>query len=364
MRFYSQMITKTHRRRPVTAALTGRLLAAIAALGLTQPLYASGITELDADEVYAILQLDTAELDQLRQQQIINIDRPDLEQSERELVVTSMMVLDKPLPDIITALRNDVTFTHADMTIDWREIHSPADFDHAVLTQSEFKEVNYLLRKNPANQFNLSEQELQQFAKIRAIADSLSDTEKLERVNHTYRNILRERYHVYRRQGLNGIAPYIRKKGAMLPPGEELRLASESMGLIERHFPQFYQTLLTFPDAGHEFEQRFFWVKNRVEKRPTFILTHRMADIGDNYALIMERQYYVGHTYNSLQIIIGWLDDQDDNTFVGLVNSVSTDKVAAFGNLGRTIGRKRVEQQLVRLLEDIRAELGAHQTQN
>jgi len=43
------------------------------------------------------------------------------------------------------------------------------------------------------------------------------------------------------------------------------------------------------------------------ENRPLFVLKHWISDIQPAYALITERQYYLSHPLDSLQVVIGWL---------------------------------------------------------
>ncbi|MGH9361355.1 MAG: hypothetical protein ACRD2T_05515, partial [Thermoanaerobaculia bacterium] len=57
--------------------------------------------------------------------------------------------------------------------------------------------------------------------------------------------------------------------------------------------------------SGKIISKDFLWVKQRVEGRPAFILAHRLFyRVGDG-ALMAERQFYAGHSYNSLQIFVG-----------------------------------------------------------
>ncbi len=44
----------------------------------------------------------------------------------------------------------------------------------------------------------------------------------------------------------------------------------------------------------------FMWLKQNVQDRPTFVLSHRMQFEDKGLVLHVERQFYVGQSYNSL----------------------------------------------------------------
>jgi len=94
------------------------------------------------------------------------------------------------------------------------------------------------------------------------------------------------------------------------------------------------------------------------ENRPLFVLKHWISDIQPAYALITERQYYLSHPLDSLQVVIGCLPYRQ-GTLVGLLNQAFTEKVDV--GIGRSIakgfGRKVVEKKIRPIFENLRAAL-------
>ena len=72
-----------------------------------------------------------------------------------------------------------------------------------------------------------------------------------------------------------------------------------------------------------------------------------------------ERQFYVGQSYNSLQILYG-LVPTAGKTIVFYLNRTSTDQVAGFPTGTRhSLGRKIMEKEVRRPLEEVLASLGS-----
>src|SRR5262249_10879977 len=134
----------------------------------------------------------------------------------------------------------------------------------------------------------------------------------------------------YMERGLSGIAPYDRDGGKVADPAAELRGATSALTYLARVDPSLFEAFLNFPrgDAAG-LESRFLWLKQRVQDRPAFILSHRVLAVRDGVAFAAERQFYVGRSYNSLQIVAG-LVPCDGKTLVFYLNRTSTDQVAGF----------------------------------
>jgi hypothetical protein len=78
---------------------------------------------------------------------------------------------------------------------------------------------------------------------------------------------------------------------------------------------------------------QFYWVKQMESNRPLFVLKHWILDVQSDYTLITERRFYLNHSLNSLQVVIGCLP-HGDRTLVVLLNQVFTEKRFA----GRAVG--------------------------
>ncbi|MEI6085796.1 MAG: hypothetical protein WCS70_16045, partial [Verrucomicrobiota bacterium] len=140
-------------------------------------------------------------------------------------------------------------------------------------------------------------------------------------------------------------------------PGKELELAiKETMTAAPRQ--DFFNALLRFPaNPLADVEHRYYWFKQTVENRPTFILAHRTERHTATAALLTEEQFYVGHSYNSNFIAGGALEVQG-GTLVFYVNRTFTDQVAGWGSsLKHSIGRSQMLSEVKASLTRIREQL-------
>ena len=71
----------------------------------------------------------------------------------------------------------------------------------------------------------------------------------------------------------------------------------------------------------------------------------------EHLVLRIERQFYVGQSYNSLQITIG-LFPSGDKTTLFYLNRTSTDQVAGFMSGARqSVGRNMMEEEVRKLFD-------------
>lgn len=222
-------------------------------------------------------------------------------------------------------------------------------------TLSSFKELNFklgdkneadLLAAKPGDTFNLSAQE---FKTLQAISQGHTDS-----IAEVYRNILFERWQAYRKEGLKGIATYDRGSGKVSDPGKELRIAILSNKVLPNHFPELYQFWLNYPAVmPANAEERFFLINRQVENRATAVLLHRIILAENAGGIILSRQFYVGHSYNSNQFIIGCLPYRN-GSLIFYTNRTFTDQVTGFGSslkhsVGREQMRRRMEKHLINI---------------
>ena len=84
-----------------------------------------------------------------------------------------------------------------------------------------------------------------------------------------------------------------------------------------------------------------------------------MGEASGEHGFFMERQYYVGNTYNS-QAIGAWAVTVEDGTFVIYANATYTDQVTgALTRLKRSVGRGQVAKGLRAHFEKLRADVEA-----
>jgi hypothetical protein len=276
------------------------------------------------------------------------------EGSDKELAAGLVFRIRAPLAKVMQAIREGKTFEVNRDIISFGK--ADGGLDKLGYTAEEAGEALAVLNAGPGSRFNLSNAEIGRFRALKAklkSADPRKDPQALEAVNAEYRAILADRLTAYRSGGVKAIAPYSRGEGES-KPAEELELAANEARLGNL-FPEFHQNLVGYPSAPQEgIEHEYWWFKQRVEKRPVFILAHRMYQPGAGYALMMERQIYVGASYNSSQTIAGGIED-GGAVIVLYGNRCFTDQVAGeMSGMKHNIGRGQMVDDLKAYFENVR----------
>jgi cold shock CspA family protein len=208
-------------------------------------------------------------------------------------------------------------------------------------------EASDFLTAKPGSQFNLSAEE---FQSLKSTSSSQPDT-----ASKAYQKILLQRWQAYRKNGLKGIATYDRGNSKAANPGGELLTATQNNKVLARYFPELYKAWLNYPAAfPASAEEKFLWRNRQVENRPTAILTHRVMMSTGTGEVILARQFYVGHSYNSNQLTIACLPYRD-GSLVFYANRTFTDQVAGFGSsLKHSIGQKQAQSEMTKQLKNLR----------
>ena len=170
---------------------------------------------------------------------------------------------------------------------------------------------------------------------------------------------MKERIAAYQARGMAGIAPYAREGGKTAEPQQELLTATNALQVLSQKMPQVFQAFAKYPqgDPG-QLEHRFYWLKQMIQDRPTFVLSHRCVHVDPPLAFLAERQFYVGQSYNSLQVVVG-LFPLEGKTLVFYLNRTSTDQVAGFMQGTRhSMGRKIMAKEIRAHLGELRQKAG------
>jgi hypothetical protein len=268
--------------------------------------------------------------------------------SERELAVGLTFLVQQPVPNLLEAFLSAV-----DMKADPQLMASvvirgsPDDFADLVLPSDE---ANRYLAARPGDALNLSPDEIQAF---HALATAGGDPRS--NVERQLKSMLFDRYHAYLTNGLDGIAAYARGGGAR-KPSEELRAAAEAASLLNKYAPDLWLVLRSYPrgkPAG--LEERFCLLRYNLDGRPNYTLRHRMALPFGGGVVLVDRDFYVSHGYNTSQAISG-LVAVPEGTVVFYRGRVSTDQVAGLGSsMKRTVGRSVMAKQLTQIFQRSRA---------
>jgi hypothetical protein len=234
----------------------------------------------------------------------------------------------------------------------------PGAFARFAFTSRESPHARDLLAGGPGSPWNLSTAEWSALATLRGATAPTGDGAPSEALaSEAYRGVLRERWRAYRSAGLAGIAPYARRGGASDPAGY-LRAAARDAAAFRGWRPGLEEALLGYPAAEPAgLASRFWWSKRPVQGRPAAILTHQLLHAGADLVLSVERQFFVGHTYNAAQRLLGGIPF-GNGTLLFAADRVSTDQVAGFGSeMKRALGRRMLRAELARRLEALRRAL-------
>ncbi len=301
-------------------------------------------------------------LEELKEGRIVAIGLPGVD-SDTELKVLMSILVPASLKDTVTVLQEQ---SNVNGVLAVEEIGTaPSDsqlsvvFGKVTYSGEEMEEVKRLLKVSAGSQFNFSSEEIS-LIKSRADAlgkDAAVDDKAVKAMSSAMADVLKRRYLAYREKGLDGLTPYQTGDSDQPNPSRELELATESMGMMEDLMPSYYNCLRFYPKKCTSiFHQQFFWAKQEEGGRPMFSLKHWLLDVQSEYAVITERQFYLNHSLNSLQVVIGCLK-HPDGTLVVLLNQVFTEKVnVGIGKvIAVTIGRNQVEKRVRPMFEHLRA---------
>ncbi|MGD0962054.1 MAG: hypothetical protein ABSB19_19770 [Methylomonas sp.] len=232
------------------------------------------------------------------------------------------------------------------------------DFKGFAFSPKQIDEVLDLLDTEESDRFNLSSHEISSFSALQNASEDTDNTILVKKVSQKYREILQQRWQAYRNSGLKGIADYSRADG-VASPSAELNISAESCKVLTHFFPELSHGWNNYPAAlPSGAEERFYWINRLVENRPTAILAHSVFQVTNFGSLILGRQFYVGHSYNSNHMCAGVLPYRD-GALVFYIESTSTDQVAGIANgLRHIIGREQLKYQMIKHLEKLSQTFG------
>lgn len=267
--------------------------------------------------------------DRVRAGEIVSVALPE---AENELAVVIALLVPGSVGAFFEEIRSNDIFEVDVATLAAERVDEPSPSASLGAFELPGTELSQLREAEAGYAFNLTQAEAQ------ALRGTETDAETLS----AYRALLERRIGAYQKSGLSAIAPYDRG-GEASRPSEELRAAVADLKPLAPHMPEFYEAFAAYPEASDEaVEHQLWWQLLNVEGRPTAVLSHRLFEERDDYAVLAARQYYVGRSYNSMQVIVGIfaLRGEVDRSLVLYSNRTFTDRVAGFGSSARhRIGR-------------------------
>ena len=308
-------------------------------------------------EVLGVLGMNKRQIDELAQGQPVAYALS--EGSAEELAVGLVWYLPVALDKVAGQLRQvnpnplDVDVTAHGILTD----HSGAGSLAPVVLSEE--EAQALLEAGPGDEFNLSAHEID---KLKTFKQSLKRTPQRsieDAAGEHFREILLQRYEAYRRGGTNAIAPYARKEGTDSKPSLELRQAADTSAILSRYFPALSKAWLDYPQALPQGAvEAFPWVEKKVEGRLSAILRHRIDMDWNDGVLVLTREFYAPHSYNSSQWITGCLPYLDGTVIFQQVRSFTDQVAGVASDVKHVVGRELLKDKMLKSFERLCEVLG------
>jgi hypothetical protein len=340
--------------RNLNPALLGAALCGIVLLLLHLP----AIAETPSVEaVLAVLGMDAGQIAELAQGKPVTYSLK--EGSADELGVGLAWYLPVPLLKVTGQLRLenpdllDVDVTaHGMLT----EHDGTAALAPIVLSKEEAEDI---MEAEAGDEFNLSAQEIDSFKTLKQTLKRTPYRAITDAASQQYREILLKRFEAYRRGGTEAIAAYARQDTLDSKPSLELRQSAQESPLLTRYFPALNKAWLEYPKPlPPGTAESFPWVQKDVEGRSAAILRHRINVDWNGGVLVLTREFYAAHSYNSSQWITGCMSYRDGTVVFQQVRSY-TDQVAGVGSeVKHLVGRELLKDKMVKSFERLCGVLG------
>lgn len=224
----------------------------------------------------------------------------------------------------------------------------------AAFAFKDSKEIDKLLSSDRAKNFHLSSEEQAMLEKQLAGLNA-NQSGSTEKAMAAYREVLAGRFEAYAKSGLDGVAPYVDGSNTLLPAATLKSATEQAKSFLSKHFPDFWAALDGFPKNGSQaIASDFYWVDRKVEGRPAAVLVHHLYEATDDYLMVSQRQYYVGHTYESLQMF-GLAMPTESGSVIFSVNSIYTEQITGFfSGVAQSVGEKRTKESMIKHFEAVR----------
>ena len=94
--------------------------------------------------------------------------------------------------------------------------------------------------------------------------------------------------------------------------------------------------------------------------RPAVVLAHRAQNEGTQVQFLLQRDFFVGHTFDALQILMGVVPAGEDQCVLFYTNLTFTEQVTGFASsAAHGIGRKIMTGEILELFEAVKADASA-----
>jgi len=272
-----------------------------------------------------------------------------------QLIAAVAMQLNAPIATLVENVRKGLNIERDQGVMAFGKLtdrSETVEFEQALYTIKDRDEIKRLIDLKADGTFNLSKPEMKALGKaLRGV--KTVDSSAVDIASEVYQSVLAGRAQDYLNKGLDGIADY--EAGAVLEPAKQLHAVyDQAKSFLDDFFPTFSRALGEFPhEQSPNISSDMYWIKREVEGRPTFILAHQMVQSGEDYMLLSQRQFFVGHTYQSLQVVAIALPTEKGSA-VFYANSAFTDKITGFmSGVAQSVGQSRTKKSLTTYFEEV-----------
>ncbi len=289
------------------------------------------------------------------------------DEEKKELALTIAVKVPRSPKEVFADLVTKAFFEIDRSILEWGVIEeAPASAASFAELMIRDKELDRLLKVDAGNDFNLSEEEI---ASLQATTKKLRGQSKAERragIMQAYRELLAARVEAYRAAGIAGIARYHRGRKYSNPAQDLLQALPASSSLIAREAPEFYDRLSASSvrtTSGRDSEGvdvQLIWLLQELNGRQAVVLAHRVVGRDPRNTYFAQRDFYVSHTFDALQILVGVLRLGPEESVVFYTNRTYTEQVAGFASsAAHKIGRKMLEKEVRTMIESVLAKYRA-----
>lgn len=228
---------------------------------------------------------------------------------------------------------------------------SLADFKGIHFNVQNKNELERFFEVKAGQELNLSLSEISAFEKLKAEQNNQLHVQSTELLIH---HMLLSRFQRYRKQGLKGISPYARGSSEITHPGNQLNTSLEESFGLKEIYPQLYYLLKDYPQTTNAtVDEDYYWYLVSLGDRPAVGLSHRIHSKIGAATLLIERGYYISHTLDSVQILVGLIPVQE-GTLLLYVNRTWTEEISGlFARVKRKIANKIMRSQMDHVLKNI-----------
>jgi hypothetical protein len=309
------------------------------------------------EEVLGVLGMDKVQLAELAQGQPIAYALS--EGRADELALGVVWYLPVPLAKVVEQLRlEDTGLLDVDVTAHGLLTEHGGSVALAPVVLSK-EDALALLDAEPGDAFNLSTHEIDSFKGLKKMLKRTSHKAIEEAARQHYREILFQRFRAYRRGGMNAIMTYAREESLDSKPSLELRQAANTSAILALYFPALYKAWLDYPKAlPPGASEAFPWVEKNVESRSAIILRHRVNIDWKGGVLVLTREFYAAHSYNSSQWITGCLPYRNGTVIFQQVRSYTDQVAGVASNVKHIVGRELLKDKMIKSFERLCGVLG------